>query len=204
MNSRFRDALFRLGTVVTILVGLICAESAGLSIAAELDRVFLRGGGEIACRVVSLDGRYLKIEEPGSRQRAISREEVEAIEFGAPDPPEISVRVMVLDADDQVRLYLDGEEIASPAALEAGWIDLAPLLRDGGNQLTAEVSNAKNEWAYRWAVEVNGKRHAFACGIPHRSGCKDQGGTGTERGTFPAGSVWLFVDRASGKVEVRE
>lgn len=204
MNSWFRDALFRRATVTAALAWLICAGCAGLSLAAELDRVFLRGGGEIDCRVVSLDGRYLKIEEPGSRQRTIAREEVEAIEFGAPDPPAISVRVMVLDADDQVQLYLDGKEIASPAALEAGWVDLAPLLRDGGNHLTAEVSNEKAEWAYRWAVEVNGKRHAFACGIPHRSGCKDQGGSGKERGTFPAGSVWLFVDRATGKVEVRE
>jgi hypothetical protein len=179
-----------------------CLLLLGAASAVELDLVILRDGSEIECRVVELDRDRLKIEMPDDRVRHISRDELRAIEFGDPAPPELRAKAQVLEADDEVRLYLDGVELASPSELEAGWFDLGPHLAEGANQLTAEVTNNRGVWAYRWIVEVEGERYSFSCGIPNKSGCREQGGTGKERGTFPAGSLWLYVDRATGSIDV--
>lgn len=200
MFSRARDraVIVRLATAF-----LVWLTALGFVSSAELDLVFLRDGSEIECRVIELDRDRLTIEIPGEdRRRSYPRDEVEAIEFGTPAPPELRARVQVIESDDEVRLYLDGREVASPSELEAGWFDLGPLLAEGANQLTGEVTNRRGSWAYRWVLEVEGERHSFACGIPKKSGCRRHGGTGKERGTHDAGSVWLYVDRRSGSVEV--
>jgi hypothetical protein len=179
-----------------------CVAALGGAVAAELDLVILRDGSEIECRVVELDRDRLTVEIPNDRRRSYAREDVEAIEFGDPAPPKLRARVQVMESDDEVRLYLDGREVAPPSELEAGWFDLGPLLGEGANQLTAEVTSRRGYWAYRWVLEVEGRRETFACGIPNKSGCNRDGRSGKEHGTFPAGSIWLYVDRRSGSVEI--
>jgi hypothetical protein len=199
MLSRYRDRNFwRCGAA--LLAALMAA--IGGAAAAELDLVILRDGSEIECRVVELSRDRLTVDTPDDRRRTYAREEVEAIEFGDPAPPKLRARVQVMEADDEVRLYLDGEEIASPSELEAGWFDLDPLLGEGANRLRAEVTSRRGYWAYRWVLEVQGERETFSCGIPNKSGCTRDGTSGKEHGTFPAGSVWLYVDRRSGSVDV--
>jgi hypothetical protein len=199
MSSRDRERHAGLAPAAMVLAFLL---TLGAALGAELDLVILRDGSEIECRVVELDRDRLTVETADDRLEYYSRDELRAIEFGDPAPPELRARVQVLDADDEVRLYLDGQELASPSELEAGWFDLGPHLAQGANHLTAEVTNNRNVWAYRWIVEVEGKRHTFSCGIPRKSGCREQGGSGKEHGTFPAGGLWLYVDRSIGSVEV--
>ena len=167
------------------------------------DRVVLRDGSELAGWVVSLDRELLVMELPGDERREIPRREVARIELGEEELPPLRARVRVYAADDEVHLYLDGREIASPGELAAGWFDLAPLLADGTNELTAEVVNVSGPWAYRWVLDVGGKRTTFACGLAGKSGCRrGEGATGRERGTFFAGRAWLYVHRADGSIDV--
>ncbi|RMG46033.1 MAG: hypothetical protein D6718_06300 [Acidobacteria bacterium] len=171
--------------------------------AAAADLVVLRDGSEIEGHVVLVDETRAVIRLPEGRERVVARKELARIEFGEePEIPLPRVRVRVLDADDEVHLYLDDEEIAPPAQLLGEWVDLGPRLREGANHITAEVRNETSVWAYRWVIDVGGRRYTFACGLARKSGCREEGHTGREVGTMPAGSAWLYVDRESGTVEV--
>ncbi len=170
---------------------------------ASTDRVVLRDGSELSGYVLSLDRELLVVELPGDERREIPRREVARIELGEEELPPLDAKVRVLAADDEVHLYLDGREVAAPAELEAEWFDLAPLLADGANELTAEVVNVSGPWAYRWVLRAGGKKYTFACGLAGKSGCRrGKGATGRERGTFFAGRAWLYVHRTDGTIEV--
>ncbi len=180
---------------------VVFAASLGLAW-AELDLVVLVDGSEVNCRVLGLDAKLLTIEREDGRHEKIAREKLVSITFGEGEAAPISARVRVLAADDLVRIYLNGQEVASAAELRAGWVDLAPLLGEGPNELYAEVSNETNLWAYRWVLEANGRRETFQCGLVHKSGCRAEGRSDRALGTFPAGRAWLYVHRRSGEVTI--
>lgn len=184
-----------------LLLALLAAFPA--SAAPAPDRVALRRGGEIRCRVLALDERQLVVEREDGRRENLPRADVLRIELGETAVKPIVARVHVVEGDDVVRLLLDGREIASPAELRAGWVDLAPLLREGPNVITAEVENRSGPWAYRWTLEAGAQRETFACGLANRAGCRQRGGNGMEQGTFPAGSAYLYVHRNAGEVVIQ-
>ena len=106
-------------------------------------------------------------------------------------------------ADDLVRIFLDGEEIADPAKTQTEWIELGPLLAEGANLIEAEVENQAGTWAYQWILDAGEQKETFACGVRGKVGCRRDGMLGTEQGTFAAGRVWLYLDRASGEIELQ-
>ncbi len=196
-SSSSRSRTLSLAAIVVCLLALVPVARA------SADRVVLRDGSELSGYVVSLDRELLVMELPGDERREIPRREVARIEFGEEELPPLDATVRVLSADDEVHLYLDGREVAAPAELEAEWFDLAPLLADGTNELTAEVVNVSGPWAYRWVLRVGGKKYTFACGLAGKSGCRrGEGATGREKGTFFAGRAWLYVHRADGTIDV--
>lgn len=168
---------------------------------AAADRVTLADGSELLGRVVSLDAHVLVVEVEGAR-RTVARRDLLRIELGEAPPPPLVARVKVAEADDEVRLLLDGEDIAPPAQLRAEWFDLMSLLDDGPHHLTAEVVNQRGIRAWRWVLEVGGKKETFACGLTGRSGCTADGRPADAQGTFPAGGVRLYVKLSEGTIEV--
>ncbi|UCF67022.1 MAG: hypothetical protein JSV80_14750 [Acidobacteriota bacterium] len=175
----------------------------GFAGAEALDLIVLRDGSEIRGRLLSVDLDRALIEEESGFQRSVPRRDLARIEFGEPEPaPALRVRVRVYEADDAVQLFLNDEPIAEPATLAREWFDLGPLLGEGSHRLRAEVINDSSVWAYRWVLEIEGQRHTFACGLERKSGCRENGATGLERGTMPAGAVWLYVDRREGRVDI--
>jgi hypothetical protein len=199
-RTLIRGGLLALGLAAAIASAQHVAPAAEVRAAA--DRVTLADGSEFAGRVVSLDAHALVIEIGGAR-RTIARADVRRIELGetAPPPPLVA-RVKVADADDEVRLLLDGKEIAPPAQLRAEWFDLTPLLGDGPHRLTAEVTNRRGLRAWRWLLEAGGKKETFACGLTGHSGCTADGRAADAQGTFPAGGVWLYVKLSEGRIEL--
>jgi hypothetical protein len=167
------------------------------------DSLTLRDGSTFRCRVMEVDARRVLVEREDGRQSSIPRPDVVRIEFGLAPPPPIVARVHVDEADDIVRIKLDGKEVAPPATLRAGWFDLVPLLRDGPNVVEAEVENRSGSWAYRWVIEAGSQKEVFACGLAGRAGCRDDGREGHERGTFPAGRIYLYVHRDAGEVTLQ-
>ncbi len=203
--SRSRNRTPILGAALALGLAVALTLTAHASLAAEpreaADRVTLADGSELAGRVVSLDAFVLVVEVEGAR-RTVQRREVRRIEFGDAPPPPLVARVKVAEADDAVRLLLDGEEIAPPAQLRAEWFDLMTLLDDGPHHLTAEVVNQRGMRAWRWVLEVGGKKETFACGLTGRSGCTADGKPADAQGTFPAGGVWLHVKLSEGIIEL--
>lgn len=169
--------------------------------AATADRVTLADGSEFLGRVVSLDSHALIVEVSGAR-RTVPRPDVRRIEFGEAPPPPLVARVKVAEADDEVRLLLDGNEIAPPAQLRAEWFDLTTLLGDGPHHLTAEVVNGRGLRAWRWVLEAGGQKETFACGLTGRSGCAQDGQPADAQGIFPAGGAWIYVNLSEGRIEV--
>jgi hypothetical protein len=202
--SRSRKRTPILGAALALGLAAAGALAAHASPAAEArdtaDRVTLADGSELVGRVVSLDAYVLVVEVEGAR-RTVQRRDVRRIEFGDAPPPPLVARVKVAEADDAVRLLLDGEEIAPPAQLRAEWFDLMTLLDDGPHHLTAEVVNQRGMRAWRWVLEVGGKKETFACGLTGRSGCTADGKPADAQGTFPAGGVWLHVKLSEGIIE---
>lgn len=190
-----------LGSVLAFLI-LLCGPTEWAAAPAP-DKVLLRDGSEIPCRLISVDDRQVLIERGNGDQSRFDRKDVRRIEFGEVEVPRIVARVRVFDGDDQLRLILDGLEVAKPDVLRTGWVDLAPLLKDGANLLTAEVLNEKGTWSYRWVLEAGTAREVFACGLPGKTGCTQDGFIGRETGTLPAGKVWIFVHRSSGEIRVQ-
>jgi hypothetical protein len=168
---------------------------------SPVDRIVLADGSEYAGRVVALDAHTLAIEIDGAR-RTFPRREVRRIELGDALAPPLVARVKVAEADDELRLLLDGKELAPPAQLRAEWFDLAPLLGDGPHHLTAELTNRRGTRAWRWVLEAGGKKESFACGLVGRSGCTADGREAEAQGTFPAGGVWLYVKLSEGRIEL--
>jgi hypothetical protein len=203
--SRSRNRAPLLGALLALGVVAAIASAMQGSFAAEArdaaDHVTLADGSELAGRVVSLDAHVLVVEVDGAR-RTIRRREVRRIELGDAPPPPLVARVKVAEADDEVRLLLDGEEIAPPAQLRAEWFDLMTLLDDGPHHLTAEVVNQRGMRAWRWVLEVGGTKETFACGLTGRSGCTADGKPADAQGTFPAGGVWLHVRLSEGLIEL--
>ncbi len=205
LGATFPALRSALGAAATFLALVLTLAPAPARAAAPVpDTVTLRDGGELRCRVLSVDANKVLVEKDDGAQQALPRVQVQRIEFGeAAVAPPIVARVRVLEGDDVVRILLDGTEVASAAALRAGWVDLAPLLKEGPNRLVAEVRNDGGVWAYRWIVEGGTKKEVFACGLANRSGCREQGGDGLEKGTFPAGNVWIYVHRSAGDVTLQ-
>lgn len=197
--SRMRNStVARSGGAAAVF--LLCLLSAS-AIAAPLDRVTLRSGEQIEGRVLSLDARTLRVEI-GSRAQEIARAEVERIDLGEAPPLPIEARVRVIESDDEVRLFLDGAELAPAAQLKGEWFDLAPLLGDGPHHLTALVINRRGPRAWRWVLEAAGQREVFACGLAGKTGCEADGRGPSEIGHFPAGGAQIYVTRHEGRVEV--
>lgn len=165
------------------------------------DLLVLRDGSEVRGRLVQVDAHRVLFAREEGGEVSFSRARVARIEFGEA-PASLRARVHVLEGDDEVRLFLDGAELAAPATLEKGWFDLAPLLKDGPHQLTAEVTNRTAFWAYRWVLEAGTETFDFACGLARKSGCTAGGRDPREKGTMPAGKAWLFVHRESGEIRV--
>ncbi len=109
----------------------------------------------------------------------------------------------MFSADDEVRIFIDGQEIATPRELEAGWVDISSLVRDGANEITAEVENRRGVWAYRWVLEAGGEKTTFECGRANRNGCTAGGLDPGEIGVHSAGSAWLYVHRETGEAKVQ-
>ncbi len=172
------------------------------TVLAEMDQVTLRDGSEIVCRVLDLSKQRLTIEHEDGGHETIPRSSVAAIRFGEDVLPPIKVRVRVFGADDKVRIYVDGDEVASPGELKAGWVDLGPFLHDGANEINAEVENERNVWAYRWVLEAGTQRETFQCGIPRKSGCRAEGRSDRAFGVFPAGRAWIYVHHREGTAEI--
>ena len=202
-RSRNRAPIFCEWLALGVIAAIAFAPREAL--AAETrptaDRVTLADGSEILGRVVSLDAHVLVVEVEGAR-RTVPRREVLRIELGEAPPPPLVARVKVAEADDEIRLLLDGEEIAPPAQLRAEWFDLMTLLGDGPHHLTAEVVNQRGLRAWRWVLEAGGKKETFACGLTGRSGCTVDGKPADAQGTFPAGGVWLYVKLSEGTIEL--
>ncbi|HHN74328.1 MAG TPA: hypothetical protein ENK10_03785 [Acidobacteria bacterium] len=183
-------------------VWLVVALLLGVSALADDDRVTLRSGDEIAGKVLELDSQRLLMELPDGQRRHIPRAEVQSIVFGEEQAPPVVVRVKVYSADDEVRVFVNGEEVASSDELRGSWVDISESLHDGANEIRAEVSNRTNVWAYRWVIDAGGQRTTFACGIPNRSGCSSQGRDPRALGTMDAGRGWIYLHRREGTVEV--
>ena len=186
--------------------GLLCGVALLVAFLPALaDRVILADGSVYEGRLLSVDENWALIRlEDGSEER-LPRGELERIEFEPEEEvvPEIRVRVRVRVADDLVRLLLDGEEIADPARTQTEWIDLAPLLAEGANLLEAEVENEAGTWSYQWVLDAGALKETFACGVRGKVGCRRDGMLGTEQGTFGAGRVWIYYDRATGELELQ-
>ncbi len=197
--SRIRNVLAMLAAVTAAAL-LVPAAHA---LAPTPDTVTLRDGSAVPCRVLVLDDRRLLVAKDDGGQQSIPRADVVRIDFGQAAPPPIAARLHVDAGDDLVRVRLDGREIATPAELRAGWIDLAPLLRDGPNVIEAEVENGGGVWAYRWTIEAGGRRETFACGLVNAAGCRENGATGKEKGVFPAGKLYVYVHRDVGEVSLQ-
>ena len=164
--------------------------------------IVLRDGSELRGRLIEVTLDHAALEVAGGGRQLIPRRNVARIEFGESVAPTIRARVRVAEADDEVQLYLDGAALGTTAELRAGWIDLASKLKQGANQITAEVSNTGGQWAYRWIVEAGGETKTLSCGLPGRSGCKRDGGSGFEKGTVPAGKVWIYYHQETGELKL--
>lgn len=188
----------------TVLISLVfLCGPVDRAAAPTPDKVLLKDGSEILCRLISVDDRQVLIERGNGDQSRFDRKDVRRIEFGEIEVPRIVARVRVFDGDDQLHLTLDGIEIARPDVLRTGWVDLAPLLKDGANLLTAEVSNEKGTWSYRWVLEAGTAREVYACGLAGKAGCTQDGFIGRETGRLPAGKAWIFIHRSSGEIRVQ-
>ncbi len=197
--SRTRKSL----AVRAALAAAVLLAAPARAAAPTPDTVTLRDGSAVPCRVVALDDRHLVVAKGDGTQQSFARAEVVRIDLGQAPPPPIVARLHVDASDDVVRVRLDGREIATPAELRAGWIDLAPLLREGPNVIEAEVENRGGVWAYRWTIEAGGRRETFACGLANTAGCRENGTTGKEKGVFPAGKLYVYVHRDAGEVTLQ-
>jgi hypothetical protein len=201
--SLFRNAVFTASWRAVALAAVsLCL--AGPSWAVDL--VVLRDGSEFEGKLVSVDRSRAVLEFSDGSRETFERAELARIEFGEEELPDLFARVLVQDSDDVLRLFLNGEEVAAPADLEGRWFDLAPLLIEGANLLTAEVENQAGTWSYRWLVQAGKDRASMTCGLRGKSGCTRLGGNGREQGTMPAGKVWIYVERSAGEavIEVEE
>ena len=194
----------RKATRVLVALAVVMLVSLVRAAAPPQDKVTLRDGSTFACRVLELDARRALVEREGGAQQSIARAELVRIEFGQTPAVKIVARVHVVEADDIVRIKLDGREVASPAELRAGWVDLVPLLADGPNVLEAEVENHSGPWAYRWTIEAGADKATFACGLAGKTGCRENGASGQEKGNMPAGRVYIYVHRDSGEVTLQK
>lgn len=202
MTLSRNDKPWRLSMMPGVLLALLA--SCWAPAWASPDTVTLRDGRVAEGKVLELDGRRLVLETETGERRAFSRADLASIVFGQEEPPPVVVRVRVFSADDEVRVYVDGEPAASPDELRRGWVDIAPLLHDGANEIYAEVLNRGKVWAYRWVIEAGGERTTFSCGIPHRSGCTAGDLSPTAQGTLPGGKAWLYLHRRDGEVSVEK
>ncbi|MBP7149036.1 MAG: hypothetical protein KBD01_16020 [Acidobacteria bacterium] len=182
--------------IVATLFSCVLPASAG-----QFDVLVLRDGSELTGRLLELDAQRAVFELEGGARETIARTQIRRVEFGDVAAAPLKVRVQVIEADDEVRLYLDGAEIAPAAELKGGPFDLAPLLKEGPNRITAEALNQAGPWAYRWMLEAGGRKHVFACGLAGKSGCT-KGGDARQKGVMPAGGAWVFVHRETGEVTV--
>lgn len=185
------------------LFSLVLVLCASLALPALADRIILVDGSVIEGHLVSVDENRAVIRLDDGSEERVPRGELAGIEFEERKQPEIRVRIRVRVADDLVRLYLDGAEIADPARTQTEWIELGPLLAEGANLIEAEVENQAGTWAYQWMLDAGEQKETFACGVRGKVGCRRDDMLGTELGTFPAGRVWLYLDRASGEIELQ-
>lgn len=198
MTLSRNDKSWRLPVMLAVLA------FAAMPAWASPDEVTLRDGRVTLGRVLELDGQRLVLETESGERRAFPRAELASIVFGEDAAPPVVVRVRVFSADDEVRIYVNGEPAASPDELRRGWVDIGSLLHDGANEIYADVINRGKVWAYRWVIEAAGERTSFACGIPHRSGCTAGGTSPTAQGTLPGGKAWLYLHRGDGDVSVQK
>jgi hypothetical protein len=170
---------------------------------AAADEVLLRDGERLEGEVVSLDDETLLIRLTGGERRFVGRERVDRIILTPPeDVPPIRVEVKNLGTDDALDLWVNDEKVLEGSKISREWIDVTGMLRDGSNEFRAEVLNERQSWAYRWALRLQGKATTFECGIPSRAGCTEDGREGNETGRIELPSVWVFVDRDEGRVEI--
>jgi hypothetical protein len=170
---------------------------------AAADEVVLRDGERLEGEVLSLDAETLRIRLPGGERRQVGRERVERILLNeAAEAPPIRVEVKNLGSDDSLGLWVNDEEVLAGSRISREWTDVTDLLRDGSNEVRATVRNERGSWSYRWAIRVQGKATTFECGIPNRAGCTEEGHSGSETGEIELRSVWVYVDRDEGRVEI--
>lgn len=170
---------------------------------AVADEVVLRDGETMQGEVISLDDETLLIRLAGGERRFVGRERVDRIILSPPaEVPPIRVEVKNLGSDDALDLWLNDEKVLEGSRVSREWIDLTDRLREGSNEIRVVVFNERESWAYRWALRLQGRATTFECGIPARAGCTEEGHTGTEKGEIELPSVWVFVDRDEGRVEI--
>ncbi len=195
--SRIKETRWIAGGVLVWL----CLANVAPVIAADL--IVLKDGSEYEGMVIELDRRRLIFEHDDGERETFPFSSLERIEFGEEESPPLHARVRVHGADDEVVIFVDGTAVASAAELRAGWIDISPLLATGTSEVRAEVVNRNGPWAYRWTLEAGTQKKTFACGLVGKSGCRKDGGTGREKGTFSAGRALLFVHRSSAEAEIQ-
>lgn len=168
-----------------------------------VDAVVLTDGSEYEGTVISLDKDRLIFDLFDGTRKKFPRRDLSAIYFSEEEKPKpIDVKVRVLAEDDEVMIFLNEEPIATAAELTSSWISIGERLGEGSNRIRAEVQNKTSFWAYRWVIEAGGERYTFSCGLPRKSGCTQDGASGNEKGTMPAGAGWIYVHRNDGSVEV--
>ena len=174
-----------------------------LTLPATADEVVLRDGKRMEGKVLSLDEEILELRLPGGERERVSRERVERIILTPErETPSIRVEVKNIGSDDALDLWVNDERVIEGSRVSREWVDVTELLRDGSNELRAVVVNERGSWAYRWGVRVQGKATTFECGVPVRAGCTEHGHEGNETGAIELPSVWLFVDRDEGRVDI--
>jgi hypothetical protein len=185
---------------VALFLGLGLLGATG----APADEVILRDGERLTGDVLSLDREELLLRLAGGDKRHVPRDRVARIEFSAPEEvPPIRVELRNMGSDDALDLWLNGEPIFENSPSTHEWLDVTDRLRDGSNEVRFAVRNARGIWAYRWGVRIRGKTTILECGRPPRLGCSEEGFTGNEKGTIgPLPSVWIYVDRREGLVDL--
>jgi hypothetical protein len=184
-------------------VFLLPALLAFFPLSAAADEVVLRDGERLEGEVLSLDDEKLVIRLPGGERRHVGRERVERILLKpAAEVPPIRVEVKNLGSDDALDVWLNDDQVIAASRISRDWIDLTDLLRDGSNEIRATVHNKRGSWSYRWALRVQGKATTFECGIPNRAGCTEEGQSGDETGEIELRSIWVYLDRDEGRVEI--
>jgi hypothetical protein len=184
-----------------VLLAITLPLLAGIAVSA--DEVVLRSGESLQGEVLSLDEETLLIRLVDGEREFVSRERVDRIILAPPaEVPPISVEVKNLGSDDALDLWVNDEKVLEGSRVSREWIDVTERLRDGSNEFRVVVLNERETWAYRWALRLQGKATTFECGIPARAGCTEEGREGDERGEIELPSVWVFVDRDEGRVEI--